>query len=327
MGLYRYFLALCVVCSHFSVFSAFTLNIGTIAVVSFFIISGFVMHGQLANLYQPAQWYSDFYKDRLLRIVPQYLFYVCLAFVARYLQAEHQISFLGDQPLQTWLKNFTLIPLGYPYIFNIYNPFILIPQAWSLAIELSFYAVAPLVFFKLSKRAETLLFVFSLGWFCIAFTDFIPSELMGYRLLTGCLFLFQLGKFLAQEETYKTHLQLAMIVCALLLLVAFISPNIQYYASSREIPLGVLIGLPVINLLKNKKSNKLDKLFGHISYGLFLNHFTVLWLLSHFFQLGASENLHRLIIIGAATVLAYLTYTFIEKPLRRFRFDARKQPA
>ena len=75
LGTLRLVLALMVVLSHAGVRVA-GLNPGVIAVIGFYLISGYVMAGLIRRHYrQPAQA-GAFYLDRAVRLLPQYFFYI-----------------------------------------------------------------------------------------------------------------------------------------------------------------------------------------------------------------------------------------------------------
>ena len=78
VGSYRLLLAMLVAISHMGVmFVGF--NPGVVAVVSFLIISGFVMTPLIDRSYNVPGKIGLFYLDRLLRLYPQFLLYFVLS--------------------------------------------------------------------------------------------------------------------------------------------------------------------------------------------------------------------------------------------------------
>lgn len=77
-GTLRLILAVMVAISHVDI-RAYGRNPGVVAVVCFFMISGFVMTGVIRSYYQDNK--TMFYLDRLMRIYPQYLFFLGLTII------------------------------------------------------------------------------------------------------------------------------------------------------------------------------------------------------------------------------------------------------
>ena len=141
LGTFRLVLALMVVLSHAGVRLA-GLNPGVIAVIGFYLISGYVMAGLIRRHYrQPAQA-GAFYLDRAVRLLPQYFFYISLT-LAWYFYSRTQTLFLSHPPTAgDLLNNLLIVPLNL-YMFNGSDQFALIPPAWSLGAEVQFYLIAP----------------------------------------------------------------------------------------------------------------------------------------------------------------------------------------
>ena len=168
MGLIRFFLAYSVVVGHFLYFPTFRL-IGTdTAVEAFFIISGFyiamILNGRYSSI-------KDFWINRFLRLYPAYIVIAGTSLVITLIEPSSlQNIFTLPPVLSTYLifTNATMIFqdiamfLGVrdghvmfvknflessPVVFR----YLLIPQAWTLGIEISFYLLAPLLFFKKYK--------------------------------------------------------------------------------------------------------------------------------------------------------------------------------
>lgn len=113
-----------------------------VGVAVFFLISGFLLYRPFvaARLQErPALSTAEFYKRRVLRIVPAY--WVCLTVVAFWMRAP---AFHGPQE-----------PLPHYLLFHVYfldqvagGP---VQQSWSLATEIAFYAALPLYVWLLGR--------------------------------------------------------------------------------------------------------------------------------------------------------------------------------
>jgi len=89
----------------------------------------------------------------------------------------------------------TIFPLNFFQFpaLGLYNGQLL-PQAWSLGLELSFYIVPPAIVFL--PRIITWAVAVSLGIFLLAYLGLIHPDIYGYRLLPGVLFIFAVGRHL-----------------------------------------------------------------------------------------------------------------------------------
>lgn len=169
MGMLRVMLAFAVLLSHLPVADIQFMG-GGLAVQSFFILSGFYMALVLNDKYNDR---TLFYGNRLLRILPTYLVMLVVAavllfcfnasataspglFATAYSHPATAIA-LGLQNLallgQELLFWFRLAPDG-ALVFDASGALpteqssvawqvLLVPQAWSLSMELMFYAIAP----------------------------------------------------------------------------------------------------------------------------------------------------------------------------------------
>lgn len=137
------------------------LNEFHIGVSMFFVLSGFLITYTYFNSFQnnSLNQYKNYITLRLARIYPVYL----LIIIAKY--------------------SFTKFPSGVESFLNITllkgysNKYLLtgIPQTWSLCVELTFYAIAPLIFWSIYKNGILKSFLYT-AITCIALV-FVGIEL------------------------------------------------------------------------------------------------------------------------------------------------------
>jgi len=143
LGLLRYLLALMVVFSHLWPQTAWWQ--GTYAVFGFYVISGYLMTLVLNGNYQGEGGWRRYAINRLLRIFPPYvvvfLFSVTLLALAPWLLVEPVDLGLAygqvvrtSESLSDWALNLTLVLPWSNQNFSV-------SQAWSLRVELVFYAL------------------------------------------------------------------------------------------------------------------------------------------------------------------------------------------
>lgn len=313
MGTYRLVLALMVVTSHLRWF-AFGHNQGVTAVVSFFLLSGYVMTALIEKYYDRIETLPKFAIDRALRLYPQFIFYLLAATALTCIFHQWGI-FNHDLTFGTWVLNALMLPLGY-YMFGFEHAQVL-PPAWSLGLEFTFYAVFP---FLLIYRARAIAFVLSLAFFIFATSGQIDADAWGYRLLPGTLFIFICGSYIRTAD-YRLPV-IAWLVSLCLVAVWFIDPSYRI-ASNLEVFAGISIGIPAVWLLSKLRFSKIDELLGNMSYGVYLNHW-VLLIIEGSMHISAVTVPHRLGLMAASVMLSYVTYRFVERPALMLRRRTRR---
>ncbi|MBI5910005.1 MAG: acyltransferase [Betaproteobacteria bacterium] len=322
MGTYRFFLAIAVALSHMGVTFRGGHNPGTVAVISFFLISGFVMTGLVRSHYSEYRKIPMYYLDRLARIFPQYLFFLVLA-AASYFLFNISSTYLSDVSFAGAVANVLVVPLD----FYMYSPAIagctFSPQAWSLGLELTFYLLFPVI---LIGGRRDLWFVASLlVWFFAAY-GVIDTDHWGYRLLPGTLFIFLLGSYIYDfRQPSPRHPAVLLFILMMVSAVAFRASGKLDLPYSYEVLAGLFVGVPALFFLARCNRNGWDDWLGNLSYGIFLCHFLVIWIAD---LLGVTRDMGgKVLMITAAVALAYLGYIAIERPVVRWRRGLRRGKA
>lgn len=326
-GTLRLLLATMVVFSHTGV-SLFGLSPGVMAVVVFYILAGYVVSHVYCDIIPQSPYkVLYFYKDRLLRIFPLYLFVLSITglFVG--------ITGFGDPQVNVTnlLANLTIIPLN----FYMYADFSIlqdnrgawgfIPPAWSLGTELQAY-----IFLALLITRHALMYTIAFGTFLvygIANYGTIHPDYFGYRLIVGVFFIFVVGHAL-HKQTHAWH-KAHTLDKLFPWIIWLISVGLYLYFShtnrfsptyTKETLIGLLVGIPLVFTLA-KISYKLpfDALAGALSYGLFLSHFLFIWVF-HFLGFPIEHSFSYLFsLIACSLFLSYIGITYIEKPLQKYR--------
>jgi len=323
MGLLRLFLAYMVLLSHAGVRIA-TYNGGVMAVIVFYLISGYVMAGLVQRHYARPERVPLFYADRVLRLFPQYLTYAGAA-LAWYLWTHTPTEFLTRNP--TWLdlvNNLTVIPLNF-FMYDGSDAFTLIPPGWSLGAELQFYLLAPLML--LWPRVGAALAAVSLTVQAAALHGALNTDWYGYRLLAGVLWVFALGMlmFHAQHRrpAWATALAWAAPVLAALVFLYLRRLGLHSAPYHQEVLIGWGAGVPLLHWAGRFRGRRLDALAGDVSYGVFLNHFLLLWLL---FPAPNRTPLQLIVLALCSFALSWATQRWIERPVLAWRRRLRTTP-
>lgn len=278
-GTLRFILSIMVALSHLGVLHP-NFNQGVFAVVLFYMLAGMVSYKLISSKFQNQPIF--YYKNRIKRIFPLYFFALFIALVAYFLGASSY--FISKEPtLADWLSNTLIIPLAY-YMFTNQDTFTLLPPVWSLGVELQFYLIAPFLF----TRQKLFFFIFSISLFIfiLASVGILDTNLFGYRIIVGVLFIFLLGSLIykaknGNSDSFKIILSIYVI---LLLTLAYI--HIAGYKAlyNYETITAMLVGIPLLLYFKKTIRQDFDSYLGSLSYGVFLLHFPSLWLTQIYFK-------------------------------------------
>lgn len=323
MGTLRLILALLVLLSHADV-RIVQLNPGVTAVVGFYLISGYVMAGLVQRHYGAADRMHWFYLDRVLRLFPQYLLYM-LAGLAWQLTTDARTIFLTREPgLGDLLANVLVVPLNF-YMYNGTDQYTLIPPAWSLGAELQFYLLAPAML--IWPRVGVALAAGSLAVHTAALHGSLNTDWYGYRLLPGILWVFGLGMLM-----FHWHRLRPWWASALAWSAPVLAGGVWLYLRSRglhaapyhqEVLVGWALGVPLVHILARRRAGSFDALAGDLSYGVFLNHFLLIWI---FFPAGARAPVQLAALCLCSIALSYLTQRGLERPVLNWRRKLRQTP-
>lgn len=318
MGTYRLFLAILVVLSHLQV-TAFGLDVGVEATISFFLLSGFVMTALIRKSYETTDRVGLFFIDRLMRLYPQYFLYVVatLAFVAL---AHPTSAYLQDITSFKVFLNFLMVPMGF-FEFGLVNCMLIVP-AWTLGLECTFYLMAPYLLIYHLRLAAAIVsaLIFAAAYFAI-----IDTNLWGYRLLPGTLFIFLTGSLMHDRKSAARNVVLLLawlVALGMLLAIPHIAQTQKLW--NPEVLTGFVVGLPAVVILSRLRSGKLDAALGNLSYGVFLNHGLII-------LFGKETGLKVESLTGIAIVLTFslifaaASYYFLERPVVRRRYALRNR--
>ena len=367
MGLLRLYLALCVVCTHAGPIFPWPFHSGIEAVQIFFMISGFYMQFIMGKY--PTR--KAFYTSRFFRIYVPY--WVTLAGVIlvsivygfainkwiEFYPFQTQLEKNGDLGVGlTVLTKVTL--LGQEWISGLehdagqsltllFGPrtsgaplssYLMIPQAWSMSIELLFYLCVP---FLVRLRTSTMIIValtalalrvFAsevLGWVNVFWLyRFFPFELYCFLLgMLSCRFYkaTQLDERLKLELSPKAWLY--VVQCGVLM-GAFCLTSI--FADQIAGLIGKRIGLLLSYLMwpfliavffALSRSNKIDRFIGELSYPVYLVHLIVFYCVlltakAINYPLKPSQNGPLTAIIAIA--ISIVMVKAIIEPLDKYRY-------
>ncbi len=312
-GSFRFLLAALVALSHVGVQIA-GLNPGVIAVIGFYMTSGYVMTALLRKT--DTDWHGVrwFYLDRLLRIMPLYLTVAGITLIWFLWSARTSLYLQHAPGWQDLLNNALIVPLNF-FKFNDSAAFTLVPPAWSLGAEIQFYLLIPLL---LIRRLRALAFAIGLAVYGIAAWGLIDTDTFGYRMLPGAMMFFLLGSAL-HDVRLRPRLGLVLALggalAALLIWLLLQQHGRLSLGFNRETLAGVGLGLPILLALSRLRLQRWDSWLGDLSYGVFLCHFLV----QTAFMPPPTTLQETCIYLVASIALAALLHWLVERPAQQWR--------
>jgi peptidoglycan/LPS O-acetylase OafA/YrhL len=333
VGIIRFLLAFAVFNSHFPVVDASIVD-GHEAVLTFFAISGFYMALILDRTYDSPQ---TFYCSRLISLYPQYLFALCISIGLLVAADIHPLStkeqlqeFISD-PLAFGLLAWTsLCVVGQEFLFSLGHTvggglhfvestrnsvwqFAPLVQAWSLSLEIVFYAMAPFLV-RMKSRTLCALIAMSLS-LKLAVSSSSYSELTFFYRLFPCEFwLFGCG-IVAYRFFKKLPSRIWItdfVFWAALVATIFMVGDVPDEAEPFALPVAACLALPFI--FKAFGDVPLDRFVGRISYPFYLLHFSVIAIFEKYYE--EPEGWSIFIVTLAATLLTYALFIPVTKFLK-----------
>ena len=322
------------------------INHGYLAVDFFFLLSGFVL-GYAYDDRWGKMTLKDFFKRRIIRLQPMIIAGMIVGALLFYFQDSPNLGWEGIHDVPLWkmllvmLIGFTLIPVGKGLDIRGWNEMHpLNGPAWSLFFEYIANIMYALILRKTTKLVLSFLVAVAAGLtICYALTnpngDIIggwsvddPTQLkIGFIRLT---FPFLAGLLLARIG--KLHYTKNAFLSASLLLVIFLSMphlggenniwNRLYECFCLIILFPTIIWLGAGGKIQGKRSSKICKFFGDISYPIYITHYPIAyvymaWVTNHELSLAQSW-IQGLFVVVIAVVIAYLITRFYDMPIRHF---------
>jgi peptidoglycan/LPS O-acetylase OafA/YrhL len=324
-GMFRLFLATLVVLHH----GLRVFPVGAFAVYAFFILSGYWVSRMYDEFYaKKKNAYRLFIYSRILRLYPLYLLCtVCMILVSKFIILKYyQISLTPELGIKEYSFMGLLVPLNL-LKFKLLNP------AWSLAVEMQFYIIAPVIILLIRKMNSILLFVLMLS--VSVFFTFNDSYKFNETVLAYLVyFLIGMLIYFKAAKVSRRLLYISLLCIVAVILVSYGVPSLRfallyrqevsgsygYYQFFNQVMPFLFIPFIIHNL--SQKSDTMDRHFGDFSYTIYLVHWIVF---SVYFRAypGGGVTKDKLIGFGitmtAVIVLSLVIYYFFEKRVETLR--------
>ena len=306
---------------------------GYIGVDIFFVISGYLITIILTREIQSQQFsIARFYKKRVVRLAPAYFTVLAVVSVVAW-----QVMLPGELTEYFESVIYATLLLANIYMRNEVGDYfspsvenVPLLHLWSLGVEEQFYIFWPLLllmFFSKSSRKYLwmMISIFIIVLLVYAEHQLAQNSAKAYYSMPVRAFELLLGALitcLPQPKLPKKLLQGLVWAGVIILFIAAIYfdkytpfPGLMALIPCLATTIVIYFGQSVSssNLLL---SNRLSTWIGKISYPLYLWHWPIIVLFSIYMLPLNLEQ--QLIIVLLSLLLAYLTYTLVEKPLKRF---------
>lgn len=335
MGALRLFLALTVLIGHTAPVGGYFGLPAHVAVRSFFIISGFYIALILSNKYQTRP--RIFWAARALRLYPLYWIAVTLAIFSSFnmfqgwsnvpdwqtvLLRLPNITMIGAElpfllhhdSVKGWVFSFGLQPEAVPHAVRASGSMIAVGPAWSLGLELWFYALAPV----LCRTSNKILLVVAVLSAALFYWMESSRPWSAYFFFPANLWFFCLGvaghRVYRQISVQGLHVRKATLlaISSVILFVLFVRQFIPHFRNY-EIYVYLLLTFSVPLLFHAFKDSGADRAIGELSYPIYVIHAPLLMVLPE--AIERSTVLSLFACVGAAVVLRY----FVDLPIERAR--------
>lgn len=350
----RFFAAIAVVITHIELIkyqSGFSniwkdnmlvFELGSLGVIFFFVLSGFLITYLLLKEKAVTSTVAvkKFYLRRILRIWPLYYLIVLLGFLV----LPH-INAIDNPYLNKFLdnnfgQNFMLYLLFLPNLaFSIFAAVPHIGQTWSIGVEEQFYVLWPLIV-KFSKNVlRSLLIVIGILIVLKVIVLLLCKQMPDSSVLKvikpflamtkmesmaiggiGAYFLF------TDVNKIKWLLNNVLLIASLVITVVLVYFTPAIIQDAIYLVYSVLFLIVILNVSSNpnclfKLENKMFRMLGNISYGIYMYHLIVIaFVLAglQYFGMKIDDSFTSQLIvygltIGLTVFVSLLSYTYFEK--------------
>jgi len=322
---------------------------GFVGVDIFFVISGYLISSIIFNGLTKGRFtFAEFYVRRIRRIFPALIVVLAFCWIfGWFVLFTDEYKVLGKHMAGSaiFISNILLWQeSGYFDLAAGSKPLL---HLWSLAVEEQYYLIWPLLLVVAWRRALDLVVLIALIWFVsfalnvasvridAALAFYWPHARLWELLSGGLLAYVSTKRSLAAQGHPRLRPYLDLITkergplfsnTAAILGATLVAVSVLTIENETTFP-GWWALLPVLGtflliligrrawLVHRVLSNPLLVFVGLISYPLYLWHWPLLWF-ANTIEVGYASVTLRIVTIGIAFFLAWITYEFIETPIR-----------
>jgi len=301
-------------------------------VTLFFVISGFLITYLLLQEKELKQTIDikKFYMRRILRIWPIYYLFLIICVIVFFILGKSKDICIQDM----WF--YVFFAANIPFVFQ--QGILILFHYWSIGVEEQFYLIWPWIV----KKSKTTLFKTALSIFSILFLLkvvfwlVLGSKSFEYRFINvtrfHCMMIGVMGAIMYFEKqilflNFFSNTVMQFISLLLFLLLGFQIIHIPALIVNEVIAfvsLSMILGQVTIQNRILNLENKLFDFIGKISYGIYVIHPLIIFLLSRLFiNLEISTGIKYFFVyfsvISLTLFFTWISYTYFEIPFLRLK--------
>lgn len=301
---------------------------GRYAVWGFFCISGYVIYLSLEKKITSPDWLTKYFKNRLLRIYPNYILFSIIGFLFIILDKNPQTNYSFTKII----SDVFFLKETHEYKLNV--------VFWTIGIEMQFYVIVPVIFLFLNKftffiKLLLISLLLILSNFYIDYTALKTSS-YDFRTLSGNLSFFFIGMFCAilKQKFINNELILNNLKVTIFFLLLFFIANIYIMSVSYKrdffhfnfwttrgfifAQMGfiamIFLSICLEKIEYTSFTTNALYLLGNSAYALYASHIFFIMLI------GPNVTFFNfLIYILCSIVFSVLIYKFFEKPILKYK--------
>jgi len=353
MGIIRVLLSVSVVITHTGLLWGYNIANGMVAVQIFYIFSGFYMFLILSNRYKSI---GNFFKSRALRLYPIYFCITFLTFCLMCLWFLFGGSSMFSGFADIWrvaslpTRFFAIVANSClffqdTFLFLAVNPhtgglyftsnslqepmplhkLLLVPQAWSLGVELTFYLFAP---FLVKRKTITLVLIAgaSISLRLILAGMGFDKDPWSYRFFPFELALFLFGGIgyrIYERIKHSKKTSIFAPFVTILTLSSLFAFQFLHIKGNYILLYYMAIALAVPFVFHMTKDSFLDRKIGDLSYPIYISHILVAIIFLAFIQRCTSLSINKDIlcipIIMISVFISLVMNKYIQNSIDIFR--------
>ena len=203
------------------------------------------------------------------------------------------------------------------------HTFLLVPQAWTLGLEIMFYTIAPFIVTKGLKKVILFIFLSLLVRYIVAYGFGYQNDPWGYRFFPSELLFFLLGYIsyyilrkikLPEVKAIWNGVYIVLLILTILFYIKIPDYYISYIPFGiKQITLTLIFTLTLPFLFLSTEKNKLDRTIGELSYPIYISHMFIFMLLGMYGYTSSAW------ILAITIVFSYLINLTINNRIETYR--------
>jgi peptidoglycan/LPS O-acetylase OafA/YrhL len=270
---------------------------GLVGVDMFFVLSGYLIGGNLIDRKGQPSYFTDFYRRRAFRILPLYLLLLALAPLPLSQPLWHYFTF-SQNVWWAWTGNMS----GWDSL------------TWSLAVEEQFYAVAPILvaLMPLSRLPPVLLGLAALAPVCRAMASNATATYVLMPCRMDALFAGMLVAWIVRFWRPRPGVVLAAVLASGAGFVCTVGTaasrsSVQLWGAGYTVEAAFFACMLLAMVLQGWRGTRVLGWLGVRAYGLYLTHtLMIAWTGS------------AVLGVGVSLAMSAIAWRWIEEPLIRF---------